>query len=149
NTPGTSLPISQFYVVVPGATTTNIVNALNSNCNLLFTPGVYHINQTLNISRAGTIVLGLGYPTIVNDSGVDSIHAAVADGGRLKDLLLDAATPQANPLLPTVPAGNATSHASNPISIQDVFFRIGGEFAGKVTNSLVVNSYDTIIDHIW
>jgi hypothetical protein len=30
-----------------------------------------------------------------------------------------------------------------------VFFRIGGQFAGKTINSLVVNSYDTIIDHIW
>jgi hypothetical protein len=30
-----------------------------------------------------------------------------------------------------------------------VFFRIGGQFASKVTNSLVVNSNDTIIDHIW
>jgi hypothetical protein len=30
-----------------------------------------------------------------------------------------------------------------------VFFRIGGQFAGKVTNSLVVNSNDTIVDHSW
>jgi hypothetical protein len=30
-----------------------------------------------------------------------------------------------------------------------VFFRIGGQLAGKATNSLVVNSNDTIIDHTW
>jgi len=30
-----------------------------------------------------------------------------------------------------------------------VFFRVGGENAGKATASLIVNSNDTIIDHIW
>jgi len=30
-----------------------------------------------------------------------------------------------------------------------VYFRIGGAVAGKATQSLVVNSHDTIIDHIW
>ena len=33
--------------------------------------------------------------------------------------------------------------------MQDVFFRIGGAGPGKATNSLVVNSSNTIIDHIW
>ena len=33
--------------------------------------------------------------------------------------------------------------------MQDVFFRIGGAVSGKATNSLVVNSNDTIIDDIW
>ena len=31
--------------------------------------------------------------------------------------------------------------------MQDVFFRIGGRMAGKATNSLVVNSSNTIVDH--
>ena len=30
-----------------------------------------------------------------------------------------------------------------------MFFRIGGAGAGKATNSLLVNSNNTIIDHIW
>jgi hypothetical protein len=33
--------------------------------------------------------------------------------------------------------------------VQDVYFRIGGAVSGKATNSLVVNSHNTIIDHIW
>jgi hypothetical protein len=33
--------------------------------------------------------------------------------------------------------------------VQDVFFRIGGSIAGKATNSLLVNSNNVIIDHIW
>ncbi len=149
NTPGTSLPMSQFYVVKAGDTATTINNALSQNCNLFFTPGVYHVNQTINVNRAGTVVLGIGYPTIVNDNGVNAMQVANVDGVRLKGLLFDAGTTNANTLLTIGTSGNTTGHASNPVSIQDVFFRIGGQFAGKATNSLIVNSYDTIIDHIW
>ncbi len=149
NTPGTSLPMSQFYVVKAGDTATTINNALSQGCNLFFTPGIYHVNQTINVTRADTIILGMGYPTIVNDGGVDTMHVADVDGVRLKGLLFDAGTTQANTLLTIGTAGNTTGHASDPVSIQDVFFRIGGQFAGKVSNSLIVNSYDTLIDHIW
>ena len=149
NTPGTSIPMSQFYVVKAGDTATTINNALSQNCNLFFTPGVYHVNQTINVNRAGTIVLGIGYPTIVNDNGVNAMQVANVDGVRLKGLLFDAGTTNAAAQLTIGTAGNTTGHASNPVTIQDVFFRIGGQFAGKVTTSLIVNSYDTIIDHIW
>lgn len=149
NTPGTSLPMSQFYVVKAGDTAATINSALNQGCNLFFTPGVYHINQTINVNRANTIVLGIGYPTLVNDGGVNTMQVGNVDGVRIKGILFDAGTTLANTLLTIGTAGNTTSHASNPVSLQDVFFRIGGQFAGKATNSLVVNSNDTIIDHIW
>jgi len=64
-------------------------------------------------------------------------------------LLFDAGTTNSAALLTIGTAGNTTTHAGDPVSIQDVFFRIGGEFAGKATASLIINSYDTIIDHIW
>ncbi len=45
--------------------------------------------------------------------------------------------------------GTHTDHATNPTSIQDVFFRIGSSVQGKATTTLAVHSDDTIIDHIW
>ncbi|GAA4657706.1 MULTISPECIES: chitobiase/beta-hexosaminidase C-terminal domain-containing protein [Amycolatopsis] len=149
STPGTSLPMSQFYVVKPGDTAASINNALASGCDLFFTPGVYHLNQTLNVTRANTVVLGIGYPTLVPDNGVDAMHVSDVDGVRLKGLLFDAGTVNSAALLTVGTQGSGTSHAGNPVSIQDVFFRIGGQLAGKATTSLVVNSNDTIIDHIW
>ena len=144
NTPGTSIPMSQFYVVKAGDTATTINNALNQNCNLFFTPGVYHVNQTINVNRAGTVVLGIGYPTIVNDNGVNAMQVANVDGVRLKGLLFDAGLTNSAAQLTIGTAGNTTSHASNPVSIQDVFFRIGGQFAGKTTVSLIVNGNNVL-----
>jgi len=149
STPGTSLPMSQFYVVKAGDTAATINAALSQGCNLFVTPGVYHLSQTLNVTRANTVVLGIGYPTFVPDNGVNAMQVADVDGVRLKGLLFDAGTTNSAALLTVGASGSTASHAANPTTIQDVFFRIGGEIAGKATASLIVNSNDTIIDHIW
>ena len=149
STPGTSLPMSQFYVVKAADTASTINAALAGGCNLFFTPGVYHLNQTLNVTRANTVVLGIGYPTLVPDNGVNAMQVADVDGVRIKGLLFDAGTVNSSALLTVGPAGSSAGHAANPTTLQDVFFRIGGQVAGRATTSLVVNSNDTIIDHIW
>ena len=149
STPGTSVPMSQFYVVKAGDTASTINAALSSGCNLFFTPGVYHLNQTLNVTKANTVVLGIGYPTLVPDNGVNAMQVSDVDGVRLKGLLFDAGTTNSAALLTVGQSGSTTSHASNPTTIQDVFFRVGGEVAGKATASLIVNSANTLIDHIW
>jgi hypothetical protein len=141
--------MSQFYVVKAGDTASTINAALASGCNLFFTPGIYHLNQTLNVTKANTVILGIGYPTLVPDNGVNAMQVADVDGVRLKGLLFDAGTTNSAALLTVGPSGSSASHATNPTTIQDVFFRVGGAIAGKATASLIVNSNDTIIDHIW
>jgi len=149
NTPGTSLPMSQFYVVKAGDTAATINSALASGCNLFFTPGIYHVNQTLNVTKANTVVLGIGFPTLIPDNGVNAMQIADVDGVRLKGLLFDAGTTNSAALLTAGPAGSSANHATNPTTLQDVFFRIGGATAGKATTSLAVNSNNVIIDHTW
>ncbi len=149
STPGTSVPMSTFYVAHDSDATSTIQTALSNGCNIFFTPGIYHLSQTLNVTKASTVVLGIGMPTLVPDNGVNAMTVADVDGVRLKGFLFDAGTTNSNTLLTVGQAGSSAGHASNPTTIQDVFFRIGGAVAGKATNSLVVNSNDTIIDHIW
>nr|WP_030466446.1 chitobiase/beta-hexosaminidase C-terminal domain-containing protein [Lentzea aerocolonigenes] len=148
-TPGTSLPMSQFYVVKAGDTASTINAALAQGCNLFFTPGIYNVDQTINVTRPNTVVLGIGYATIVPQNGVTAMQVADVDGVRIKGILFDAGTTLSPSLLTVGPSGSSASHASNPTTLQDVFFRVGGAVAGKATNSLVVNSHNTIIDHTW
>ncbi|MET8228582.1 discoidin domain-containing protein [Streptomyces sp. NPDC005301] len=149
NAGGTSLPLSQFYVVKPGATASTINAALAQGLNLLFTPGVYHLDQTINVTRANTVVLGLGLATIVPDNGVDAMHVADVDGVRLAGFLIDAGRTKSDTLLQIGGAGASADHAANPTTMQDVFIRIGGAGPGLATNSVVVNSDDVIVDHTW
>ena len=77
------------------------------------------------------------------------MQVADVDGVRIDGLLFDAGTTNSAALLTVGTAGSSASHASNPISVQDTFFRIGGDIAGQATASLVVNANDTIVDDIW
>ncbi|UQU62733.1 ricin-type beta-trefoil lectin domain protein [Couchioplanes caeruleus] len=149
STPGSSVPMSTFYVAKPGDSAATINTALANGCNVFFTPGIYHVNQTLHVTKANTVVLGIGYPTIIPDNGVNAMDVADVDGVRLKGLLFDAGTTNSDTLLKVGLAKSGVSHAANPATVQDVFFRIGGMVAGKATNSLVVNTNNTIIDHTW
>ncbi|MFI7539938.1 discoidin domain-containing protein [Actinoplanes sp. NPDC049599] len=149
NTPGTSIPLTQFYVAKPGDSAATINQALAQGLNLIFQPGVYHVNQTINVTRANTVVMGLGYATIIPDNGVTAMQVADVDGVKLAGLFFDAGTTNSANLLVVGPNGSSASHAGNPTTVQDVFFRIGGSIAGKATNSLLVNSNNVIIDHIW
>ncbi|GAA2116085.1 RICIN domain-containing protein [Kitasatospora saccharophila] len=146
---GSSLPIDQFFIVKPGATAADINAALAQGKNLLFTPGVYHLNQTLNVNRADTVVLGLGLATLVPDNGITAVNVADVDGVKLAGLLIDAGTTNSPVLMQIGAAGSSANHSADPTSLHDVFFRIGGAGVGKATQSLVVNSNNVIGDHMW
>ncbi|MEU4471051.1 discoidin domain-containing protein [Micromonospora sp. NPDC023888] len=149
NTAGTSLPLTQFYVAHPGDSAATINSALAQGLNLLFTPGVYHVGQTINVTRPDTVVLGLGFATLIADNGVTAMNVADVNGVKVAGLLFDAGTTRSPSLLQVGQSGANADHAANPISLQDVFLRVGGAGPAAVTNALVVNSNNTIIDHIW
>ncbi|WSS39034.1 discoidin domain-containing protein [Streptomyces microflavus] len=146
---GTSIDLNQFYVVKAGATAATINQALAQGLNLLFTPGIYHVDQTININRADTVVLGLGLATIIPDNGVTAMKVADVSGVKLAGFLIDAGTVNSPTLLEVGPQNSSADHAANPTTVQDVYIRIGGAGAGKATTSIAVHSDDVIIDHTW
>ncbi|MFJ5058731.1 coagulation factor 5/8 type domain-containing protein [Streptomyces nigra] len=146
---GTSLPLTQFYVARPGVSAATLNQALEQGLHLLLTPGIYHLSEPLRINRANTVVLGLGYATLIPDGGVTAVKVADVDGVRLAGFLVDAGPVNSPTLLEIGPRGASRDHSANPTTVQDVFIRIGGAGPGKATTSMVVNSRHTIIDHTW
>src|SRR4051794_16369953 len=148
-TAGTSIPIDDFFIAKPTDDAQTINNALARGKNLIFTPGVYHLDETVKVKRADTVVLGLGFPTLVPTGGLATMKVADVSGVKLAGLLFDAG-PANSPVLLEV--GKRHSHKSDPAdptSLSDVFFRIGGATPGKATTSLIVNSDDVLLDDIW
>ncbi|SMQ20248.1 hypothetical protein SAMN06272771_6634 [Streptomyces sp. Ag82_O1-12] len=146
---GTSLPLSRFYVAKPGVSAATLNQALTEGLHLLLTPGIYHLDQPVRVDRAGTVVLGLGYATLIPDHGVTALKVADVDGVRLAGFLVDAGPVNSATLLEIGPPGASRDHSANPTTVQDVFVRIGGAGPGKATTSMVVNSRHTIVDHTW
>jgi hypothetical protein len=148
-TAGSSIPIDDFFIAKPTDHAQAINNALARGQNLIFTPGVYHIDETIKVKRPDTVVLGLGFPTLVPDDGVATMEVADVPGVKLSGLLFDAGPVSSAVLLRVGTPHAHKSDPGDPTSLQDVFFRIGGATPGKATTSLVVNSDDVLLDDIW
>ena len=149
NTPGTSLSLSTFYIVNASSTITQINAALAAGDNLLFTPGVYSYAQTINVTKADTKVLGLGFATLIPTAGQTTMTVADVSGVNISNLIFDAG-PTNSPTLLTIGAqSSSVSHASDPVTVDDVFFRVGGAETGSVTDAFIDNSNNSILDDIW
>ncbi|MEP6562708.1 MAG: adenylyl cyclase, partial [Nakamurella sp.] len=156
-TQGRTIPLSQFFLAKPSDSVSTINRQLASGKNLIFTPGVYNINRSIQINRPDTIVLGLGITTLTAVNGAVPIKVGDVKGVDIAGIMIDAGTVNSPALLQI---GNKHEHRtwrdrghcsdpSDPTALQDVFFRIGGPHVGKATTSLVVNSDNVILDDIW
>jgi hypothetical protein len=147
---GTSLPIRKFFIASPATSVLQIDLALALGKDLILTPGVYNLDAPILVSRPNTIVLGLGLATLIPQHGTAGMIVANVPGTKLSGLTFDAGPANSRVLLQVgLLPGNFGSSASDPTLVQDVFFRIGGAEAGSATDSLVVNSSNTILDDVW
>lgn len=69
-TAGRSIPLTGFFVAKPSDSVRTINDQLARGKNLLLTPGIYNVSQSIEIKRANTVVLGLER---------DAVGAALAD----------------------------------------------------------------------
>ena len=146
---GSATPIDEFFVADPSDDAQAINEALARGENLIFTPGVYRLDKTIKVKRPDTVVLGLGFATLVPTNGGAAMTIADVKGVKVAGLLFDAG-PVDSPVLLEVGTRHAhTSDPGDPTSLHDVFFRIGGATVGSATTSLVVNSDDVLLDDIW
>src|SRR6202040_661611 len=105
-----------------------------SGKNLILTPGVYNLDQSIQLTRPDTVVLGLGFPTLIPENGIVSMKVARAEGMLISGIIFDAGTTN-SPVLLQVGSGHARSdnEASDPSGLYDVFLRIGGATPGSAT----------------
>jgi hypothetical protein len=146
---GSSIPLDAFFLARPSDDARTINNALARGLDLIFTPGVYHLDRTIDVKRPDTVVLGMGFATLVPENGVTAMSVADVKGVEISGLLFDAGPMSSDTLLQVGTKNAHKSDPADPTSLHDVFFRIGGAAAGKAKTSLVVNSDNVILDDVW
>ncbi len=153
NTPGKSYSIDDyFYVAKAGVDTAATMNAaLKAGKNLLLTPGIYEINQALQVNYENQIVLGMGYATLRPTGNHACIETADVGGQTISSLLFDAGPEYTYTMLRVGEENSSKNHAANPTLLSDLFFRVGGVVPG-ITRSetcIIINSNDVIGDNFW
>ncbi|HXI71061.1 MAG TPA: invasin domain 3-containing protein [Verrucomicrobiae bacterium] len=147
---GTSIPISQFYVAHPDTDTAASINtALNAGLNLILTPGIYQLSSSLMVTRPDTIVLGLGYPTLIPQTGTPALTISDVDGVKVGGLLFDAGPVQTATLLQVGAGTSSLDHSGDPIFLYDIFMRVGGANAGSTLSCLQIDANDVVGDNLW
>ena len=150
NTPGHDIPLSRFYIAHPEKDSAATLNAaLAAGKHLLLTPGTYDLDQPLRVTHKNTVVLGLGYATLHAIAGTAALTLADTDGIIVAGLLFDAGEIESPVLLQVGDRTSSTRHLADPISLHDIFFRVGGAAVGKTLANLTINSNDVIVDHTW
>ena len=149
-TPGVSLPISQFYLAQPAVDNAGTINAaLNAGKHLILTPGIYNLTNTILVTRPDTIIMGIGYPTLIPTNGNVAMLISDVDGVKVSGIIFDAGTKASPTLLEVGATTTSVSHSSDPICLYDLCSRVGGEFKGTTTNCVTINANDVIGDNLW
>lgn len=153
-TPGRSIPLSDFFIAKPGDSVAAINHALARGKNLLLTPGVYNVDRSIEVRRPDTVVLGLGHATLTAIRGAVPLKVADRAGIVVAGVTIDAGT-KLSPVLLQVGArhshgrGRGGSSGRDPITLSDVYFRVGGPHVGKATTALEINADRVLVDHTW
>lgn len=149
-TPGVSIPISQFYLAQPGVDNAGTINAaLNAGMNLIFTPGVYQLTNSILVKQAGTVIMGLGYATLVPQTGTPALVISDVDGVKIAGLLFDAGPVQSTALLEVGNTNSSINHSGDPIFLYDISMRVGGATGGTTASCLLINANDVVGDNLW
>ncbi len=149
-TPGESIALDRFYIAQPATATAESINtALAAGKHILFTPGVYALDDTIRVTRADTIVLGLGVPSLVPTKGLPILAVADVDGVKIAGLILDAGPVKSASLLEVGPAGSTADHSANPTFLYDLTVRTGGPRAGKNDMGILIHSNHVVADQLW
>ena len=146
---GRSLPIDDFFIATPADSASTINAALGSGKNLILTPGVYRLDEPITVTRARTVVLGLGMATLSPTNGTSAIETADVAGVRIAGVLVDAGARTSQTLVKIGTGTMSSGDAGDPTALHDVFVRVGGVQPGSVDTAIQINSSQVILDDIW
>jgi hypothetical protein len=150
-TAGRTIPLRDFFVAKPSDSVHTINSQLARGRSLLLTPGVYDVGKSISVKRADTVVLGLGHATLTAVDGAVPLKVKDVPGVIVAGVTIDAGAVESPRLLQIGKRAkkNSKSDPSNPTTLSDVYFRVGGPQVGKADVALEVNSDHVLIDHTW
>ena len=147
---GEVLPIENFHLASPDTDTAASINAaLRDGKNILFTPGVYSLDDSIVVSRVGTVVLGLGLPSLVPEGGKPAMLVEAGEGVVLSGVIFDASDREVETLLQIGRPDRRVDRGENPVCMHDIFCRVGGYGPGRAKCMVTIYDDNVVGDNLW
>lgn len=149
----TFVSLNDFYIANSESDNSITINkALSEGKHLLFTPGIYELDEPLKVTKDDTIIYGLGLATLtISDKNTDSCMIIQSEKGVKVSGLLFQAGDDSKCLLKVGQIKTENENSDNPICLYDLFFRVGGNTLEKTSVDVCVeiNTNDVIADNFW
>ena len=147
---GREISLDEFYIAKPENDDASSINqALAAGKNLIFTPGIYGINEAIVVEEPNTVLLGLGLPTLIPVNGNTVLSISDKPGVIVAGLMVDAGLQESEVLIQVGNGVSSNDNIENPISLHDIYCRVGGAIAGTAKTCLEINANHVIGDHFW
>jgi hypothetical protein len=147
-----SIDFSSVYVATDKDSAATI-NAKLVTEHVVLSPGIYTLTDSLNITRANTVLLGIGFATLIAPTGKPAVLVGNVDGVRVGGILFQAGQGGSPSLIQWGNEGYAGS-ATNPGLFFDAVARVGGtnnpaDYQVSATTMATINSGNVVIDNSW
>ncbi|MDA3852011.1 MAG: hypothetical protein PF447_12190 [Spirochaetaceae bacterium] len=147
---GKRISLEDFYIAKADIDTAATINqALSNGKHILFTPGIYSLEDTVEVDNAETVILGLGYATLIPQGAFPALSIDDVEGVRVAGIMVDAGTEKAPTLVEAGRGVSQSDNSENPIILHDMIIRVGNGTPGTAEAALTVNANHVIGDHLW
>jgi hypothetical protein len=144
---------ANVYVGTDADSAATINAKLAAGLHVVLSPGNYNLEDSLSITKANQVLLGLGLATLIAANGKPAVVVGNVDGVRIGGFLFQAGQKNTSALIQWGASGYAGS-ASNPGFFYDAFARVGGtnnpsEFQVYADTMAEINSGNVVLDNTW
>jgi hypothetical protein len=144
------IPLERFHIARADRDTATTINAaLRAGRHLLLTPGIYRLDEPLVVDNAGTIVLGIGLPTLTPTTGQAVLRLSTPDNVVVSGLVCDAGETNSDTLVEFGVANERRGRADQPLCVFDLVCRVGGYGPGRARLLVAVHCDHLIGDNFW
>jgi hypothetical protein len=154
------IDFKHVYIASPADTAAKINEMIKEGHQIILTPGLYYLDESINVDRDDLCILGIGYPTLIPTSGNSCIKVGSTKGVRIGGILFQAGFKPSKTLLVWGEKGSSSSSSDlndngfNYGFLYDTFVRVGGPTNSRIcpvaTDVMVeINSDHVVSDNSW
>jgi len=147
------IDFANVFVANESDTAEAINSKLAAGLHVILSPGNYQLTDSIVINNPKTIVLGIGFPTLISTNGKPVITVGNVDGVRVAGILFEVGKVHASTLIKWGDMGYK-GNAQNPGFLYDIFGRVGGtndpgQYEAAADILVQINSGNVVFDNTW
>lgn len=146
---GESIDFSHVYVAKKGTTATEINKEIANGKHIILSPYVYHLEDSIRLTKSGTVLLGLGLATLECAELRPCIVMGAVDDVRVAGFTIAGAVNSNNDAWVQIGDAKYSGDADKPSILSDNHIIVGYYRKNSVKASVEINNGQVIVDHSW